>query len=80
MCIGLNPGHVQNFELRIARLYEQGADSVRIGQYVRNWLVWLRSGLTGVDTLVLNDSVCLCFGLDLLGTKSYHLFGFGGSR
>jgi hypothetical protein len=26
---------------RIARLYEQGADMVRIGQYVRRWAGWL---------------------------------------
>ena len=79
---GLAPARqtLQNFLQRIARLYEQGADSVRIGQYVRNWLVWLRSGLTGVDTLRLLDSVWMCFGLDLLGTKSSHLFAFGGSR
>jgi hypothetical protein len=25
-------------------VYEQGADSNRIGQYVRKWLQWLRSG------------------------------------
>ena len=29
---------VKRFAKRIARLYEQGADSVRIGQYVLKWL------------------------------------------
>jgi hypothetical protein len=29
----------------IARLYEQGADINRIGQYVRKWYKWLFSGL-----------------------------------
>ena len=28
---------IERFKERIARLYEQGADSVRIGQYVRKW-------------------------------------------
>jgi hypothetical protein len=37
---------------RSVRLYEQGADSVRIGEYVRRWLVWARSGL-------VEDAVCL---------------------
>ncbi len=36
---------LQNFLQRIARLYEQGADMNRIGQYVRNMQVWLRSGV-----------------------------------
>ena len=33
---------------RIARLYEQGADLVRIGRYVRNWLAWLHSGVASL--------------------------------
>jgi len=33
------------FTQRIARLYEQGADSVRIGQYVRKWGLWACSGI-----------------------------------
>jgi RNA-directed DNA polymerase len=28
---------------RIAQLYEQGADTVSIGQYVRRWLMWVTS-------------------------------------
>jgi hypothetical protein len=27
--------------------YEQGADYLRIGEYVRHWLKWVRSGLGG---------------------------------
>jgi len=30
---------------RIARLYEQGADDDSIGEYVKRWWVWARSGL-----------------------------------
>ncbi len=29
---------------RIAHLYEQRADSVRIGQYVRKWREWVHGG------------------------------------
>jgi hypothetical protein len=29
------------------RLYEQGADAIRIGDYVRRWWTWVRSGLAG---------------------------------
>lgn len=36
---------IENFKRRIARLYEQGADSIRIGRYVQNWLQWLYGGL-----------------------------------
>ncbi len=31
---------IERFIERISRLYEQGADSVRIGQYVRRWVGW----------------------------------------
>jgi hypothetical protein len=30
---------------RIDRLYEQGADSERIGQYVRHWWRWVKAGV-----------------------------------
>ncbi len=35
---------VHNFLKHIARLYEQGADINRIGQYVRKWLQWVEHG------------------------------------
>ncbi len=35
---------IERFKDRIARLYEQGADSVRTGKYVRQWILWLSSG------------------------------------
>jgi len=34
---------IERFKERIARLYEQGADAVRIGQYVVNWLRWVKA-------------------------------------
>jgi hypothetical protein len=36
---------IKNFVERIARLYEQGADINRIGQYVLKWLQWSRAGI-----------------------------------
>ncbi len=42
---------------RVARLYEQGADDVRIESYLIHWWQWVRTGVKGV----LNRFVC-CFG------------------
>jgi hypothetical protein len=41
---------------RTPQLYEQGADDVRIGDYVRRWLVWVRSGLDGLVFAVVKPS------------------------
>ena len=38
-----------NFLDRKTQLYEQGADVRRIGQYVRNWLRWVRAGVVISD-------------------------------
>lgn len=43
----------ERFKERIARLYEQGADAVSIGQYVRRWLGWINAGVFYI--LVLCD-------------------------
>ncbi|WP_414519680.1 hypothetical protein [Nostoc sp. PCC 9305] len=57
-----------------SRLYEQGTDFVRIGEYVRLWWRWVRSG---VDTLWL-DGVCI---VSLLGLViPFLLEGFGNQR
>jgi RNA-directed DNA polymerase len=37
---------VQRCADNIARLYEQGADNIRIGEYLRRWLRWCKSGMT----------------------------------
>jgi hypothetical protein len=39
------PKTLANFLDSIAQLYEQGAIVRRIGQYVRNWLRWVRAGV-----------------------------------
>ena len=36
---------VERFVERANRLYEQGADAVRIGKYARRWCRWVTSGL-----------------------------------
>ena len=36
---------IKRFTVRIARLYEQGADYLRIGVYVKHWVKWVRTGL-----------------------------------
>ena len=36
---------IEKFKIRIARLYEQGADSIRIGRYVQKCFQWLYCGL-----------------------------------
>ena len=38
----------KNMIERITRLYEQGADLNRIGQYVRHWQAWVRGGVRGI--------------------------------
>jgi RNA-directed DNA polymerase len=43
--IGLAAQSVQQTVERINRLYEQGANDLRIGQYVRRWWAWVRGGM-----------------------------------
>ncbi len=35
----------QKLAERISRLYEQGADDLRVGQYARRWIQWAGAGL-----------------------------------
>ena len=55
--LGVAKKTIENFKERIAQLYEQGADSVRIGQYVRRWLKWLESGLRDYSLQVTHSPV-----------------------
>jgi hypothetical protein len=43
--LSIAPKTLANFLDRKTQLYEQGADVGRIGQYVRNWLRWVRAGV-----------------------------------
>jgi hypothetical protein len=36
---------LERFIERVTWLYQHGADSVRIADYVRRWMVWVVSGL-----------------------------------
>ncbi len=40
-------GLIEPFKARMVWLYEQGADEVRIGQYVKHWWRWVRGGTRG---------------------------------
>ena len=42
--------------MRTSRLYEQDADDVHIGDYVRRWCVWVRSGLNDPVNAVVTPS------------------------
>ena len=44
---GMSRRSVEKFAKRVAQLYEQGADAVGIGQYVRRWVRWTTAGLDG---------------------------------
>ncbi len=45
--VGVAKATAENCVERMNQLYEQGADIVRIGDYVRRWWQWVRSGLGG---------------------------------
>lgn len=47
--VGVAPPTTKRFVERVRRLYEQGADLCRIGDYVRRWLIWVRSGVASRD-------------------------------
>ncbi len=39
---------------KVARLYEQGADAERIGQYIKGWWQWVRAGGDLLGTFGMN--------------------------
>ena len=43
--LSIAPKTLAKFLDRRTQLYEQGADHRRIGQYVKNWLRWVRAGM-----------------------------------
>lgn len=43
--LGVAPQTLERFVERMTRLYEQGAGTVRIGEYARRWWKWVRAGL-----------------------------------
>jgi RNA-directed DNA polymerase len=47
--LSLAPQTIDRFKARLARLYEQGADEVRLGQYACRWWRWANAGVTLTD-------------------------------
>ena len=43
--MGVAPRTVQKFSTRLVRLYKQGANSSRLGQYADRWCRWSRAGV-----------------------------------
>jgi len=43
--LGIATKTIKNFQARITRLNEQGADALRIGEYARRWWRWVRAGV-----------------------------------
>ncbi len=78
MFIFLKRGSAQGIEVawrtlsnhleKVARLYEQGADADRIGQYIKGWWQWVRAG---IDLLG-------AFGLDIKMYWHYLVKQLGG--
>jgi hypothetical protein len=52
--LGIAPKTWARFVERVTRLYEQGAESPRIGDYVRHWWRWVKAGVSlRVETSIL---------------------------
>ncbi|MCP4412636.1 MAG: hypothetical protein GY808_08745, partial [Gammaproteobacteria bacterium] len=45
------------FTERISRLYEQGADYLRIEEYVKHWFKWVRTGIAGLAKLKVKGCI-----------------------
>ncbi len=43
--MGVAAKTIERFAERLTRLYEQGADAIRIGDYVRHWRRWVTGSL-----------------------------------
>lgn len=59
--VGVAPSTQERFVERVTRLYEQGASKTRIGDYVRRWLIWVRSGIGFANTTIQWISDCVAF-------------------
>ena len=52
---------IENRNERITRLYEQGADALRIGRYVQRWQAWVKGGLHPYRLSAVGmEETCLC--------------------
>jgi len=50
--LSIAPKTLAKFLDRVAQLYKQGADVRHIGQYVRNWLRWVRAGVEKMESIL----------------------------
>ena len=57
---------------KVSRLYEQGAEELRIEAYLKRWWQWVRSGVDGLL------SAGVCFDWVLVG--ALHFWGFSARR
>lgn len=49
--LGIAQKSVERCMAKISRLYEQGASEKRIGEYLRHWWTWVRSGVEEVSEI-----------------------------
>jgi len=69
--VGIATQTVKRCVERMNRLYEQGASPARIGEYVRRWQRWVRSGLGArSERFVMLIDAC---GLRRLTPRTRHL-------
>lgn len=47
--ISIAPNTMERMVVKVSRLYEQGADNIRIETYRKRWWQWVRSGLDGME-------------------------------
>jgi hypothetical protein len=60
-------GTFERFTERISRLYERGAGLERIGEYVKHWFKWVRTGIRKKDWI----------GMSMMKRKSHNTPWFG---
>ena len=57
--LSLAPQTIERFKARMAWLYEQGADELRLGHYARRWWRWAHAGVTLTDLMGLPPALML---------------------
>jgi hypothetical protein len=63
--LGIAPQTIERFKARLARLYERGADEIRLGLYARRWWRWANAGVTLSDMTRLRPSLDAAAGLTI---------------
>jgi hypothetical protein len=69
---------INTFLQKLSRLYEQGADRVRIGKYIQRWCKWLNAGLSpGAQILMNYQTRTLKVQYHLLSNRLGYLLIYG---